>query len=160
MSVDARISTLDLMHLPKLSAFWYDMMMLQQQQSEYVRLSSNARAEWEAAITVSLDDPDVYCRVAMIETNAVGLIQTCIRTGPPGLVPRRFGYLSQFVLDIHSARSLAGVGRLLVEAAQQWLRKQDIHHIRVETSPKSVVARAFWQSQGAHKVDDVLWMNL
>jgi len=160
MPVDAYIATLDPIHLPQLSGFWSDMMMLQQQQSKLISLSSNARAEWEAAIANSLDDPDVYCCVAMIETNVVGFIQASIATGPPGLLPARFGYLSQFVLDIHSPRSLAGAGKLLVEAAQEWLKKQDIHHVRVETSSKSVVARAFWQSLGAQKMDDVLWMNL
>jgi len=51
-------------------------------------------------------------------------------------------------LDVREANRRRGVGSRLLATAEDWLRKQGVRRLRLETSVKNDAALAFWQRAG------------
>lgn len=66
------------------------------------------------------------------------------------LIVRRMGRGRGHVitLDVREARRRQGLGSRLLETAEDWLRKQGVRRVRLETAVKNEAALAFWQRAG------------
>jgi len=67
--------------------------------------------------------------------------------------PRRTLHI--ITIDVVEAWRRAGVGSLLMEAAEQWADDHGLGTIELETAQDNLVAQGFYQGRGYRKVDEI-----
>jgi ribosomal-protein-alanine N-acetyltransferase len=58
-------------------------------------------------------------------------------------------------IDVRAAYRRRGIGRILMDAAEEWARKQKLELIYLETAEDNLVAQRFYQARGYAKVERV-----
>ena len=58
-------------------------------------------------------------------------------------------------IDVRAAYRRRGVGRILMDAAEEWAREQKVEVIYLETAEDNLVAQRFYQARGYTKVEKV-----
>ena len=82
------------------------------------------------------------------EGQAAGFINMLIREAPayPLLVPRRFGVVDTLV--VRPAFQRTGVGRALMNQAEEWAASQGVHEIELNVYEFNLGAQAFYRQLG------------
>jgi diamine N-acetyltransferase len=102
-------------------------------------------AEFVAEI---ITDPGAALLVAEHDTQIVGLLIVKLHEAPdrPVLAPRRYAMIHD--LAVRSERRRAGVGRALMECAQQWARAQGVSEVELTVWEFNIAAIRFYESLG------------
>lgn len=143
--------------IPYLAHLWYEKIVLLQQADPRWQMAAQARERWMAAACEWLETQTTTLLVADDNGSAAGYILVSITPGLPGLLPEQRGLVSDIAIDAHRYR--AGIGRSLVQAAQNWLAQRDVRQMVVMTPRRDTVTQAFWRSLGAREWMDGLWMK-
>src|SRR5688572_16980885 len=115
--------------VPLLASLWYEKTVLQQQADPRLRLAPDALERWSQAAQSWLNEPSRAVFVADTEEAPVGYVVVTIEPGAPGVLPERIGAILDLAIDAHGYHG--GVGRALVDAAQDWLRGQGVEQMRI-----------------------------
>ena len=146
--------------LPILAEYWYDRMVMVQQYNPQVRLLPQAQQRWQAAAEGWLNDPNTIFQVA--ETpgqDLLGGVAGQIVDNDAGLAPAKIGQVVAFVIDLHTPRLQAGVGRILIDTLRQQLAQRHIQRIMITVFPALSVEAAFWQAIGARQYSGNYWLR-
>ena len=95
-----------------------------------------------------LASPEKTLLAAELEGRVVGLVSVELRSPPeyPILVPRRFGYVEDLVVDAEARRR--GVGRALMAAAEAWIVSQGGSECRLNVYSFNAAALALYEELG------------
>jgi len=105
-----------------------------------------------------LRDLDSAVFVAEEGGRLVGMLVAAVRRQETLFELRRFGYVSDLVVQPESRRG--GIGRRLHERAVSWFRTLGIDVVRLHVAARSDGARAFWKSLGAAEFLTEMWIGL
>ena len=143
--------------LTGLAELWQDKMVLLQQMDRRITLMPDGRARWQTAVAGWLSDTQHAIFVAAHNKALVGYIIGRIEPGPPGMLPERYGLITEIALDMHSYN--AGMGRSLVQVLRAWFANQGIKHAIAAVPRRYAVEQAFWRALGATERVDLMWMK-
>ena len=144
--------------IPALTHLWYEKTVLQHHADRRFTLAPDGQRQWSQAAHVWLADPQVNVFIAETDEAVVGYLVARVQPSPPGLLPERFGVVTELAVDAHGYHG--GVGRGLYEAACDWLTMQGVRHVYVDVLRRHAVEQAFWRALGAKEWQDRLWMKL
>ena len=96
--------------------------------------------------------------VAEEEGKVIGVVIGSIRVQNSFFESRRYGYVSDLVVDPAARRR--GVGRALWERVVLWFRSLDVSVARLHIATRSSDARSFWRSAGAEDFLAEAWIDL
>jgi hypothetical protein len=159
-SIQTRDATPD--DLITLAEYWYDRMVMVQQYNARVRLLPKAQQRWQATASTWLGRDDAVFRVAQTAADTselLGAVAGVITDNAAGLAPARICQVVAFVVDMHTPRLQAGVGRVLLRSLSEALALRDIQRIVITVYPALSVEAAFWQSVGARRVSGNYWLS-
>ncbi len=143
--------------IPELSRLWLEKMTLYRQFDRRFALANEGRAAWESRLLEWLVDPSCAVLVHPLDDSLLGYIVGWVQDAPPGIVPTRFGAVTDMALDSH--RYQGGAGRALVNALRDWMFERGIKQLIVYVPYRSTVEQAFWRSMGATEWMDVMWLK-
>ena len=92
------------------------------------------------------------------DTGLCGLVEISIRTSAPGCTTDRIGYLEAWYVD--PDRRGHGVGRALVQAAEDWARGQGCQEMASDTTPSYPVSPLAHAALGYQEVERFFRKNL
>jgi ribosomal protein S18 acetylase RimI-like enzyme len=121
------------------------------------RLRRDAAARYAVYLRDRARDLDSAIFVAEREGRVVGGVIASVRVQESFFEARRFGYVSDLVVDPEFRRQ--GIGRALWEKARTWLRVPGVDIIRLHVAARSEAARAFWKSVGAEEFLTEMWVE-
>ncbi len=101
---------------------------------------------------------DVIVLVADSGGEIVGFLIGMVRERTPVFVRSRHGYITDIYVDPGFRRR--GVGRKLVEAAEEWFISQGLDHVRLQVSAANESGLAFWRSVGFGDYFLELWKEV
>jgi ribosomal protein S18 acetylase RimI-like enzyme len=122
------------------------------------RLRSDARARYALYLRDRMHHLDSAVFVAEEGESVVGLIIGSVRTRDSFFELRRFGYVSDLVVDPASRRR--GIGCRLYHRVAEWLAGHGLTVARMHVAIRSESARAFWRAQGAEDFLAESWIDL
>lgn len=122
------------------------------------QLAPDAAAQWETALRGWLAQDATAIFVAEREGKVLGYIIGTLTDNLPGLLPARYGYVSDLAVDFHA--KTGGVGRALLEKLKTWFLAQGVSHVEARVPYRHPVAQAFWRAIGADKVYEQMWLKL
>jgi GNAT superfamily N-acetyltransferase len=104
--------------------------------------------------------PESVITVAEQGGRLVGLINVQTREAPdlPILVPRRYAVVDALVVEEGARRQ--GVGRALMEAGEDWARKQGASSLELTVWEFNTTAIAFYESMGYNTARRRMWKAL
>jgi ribosomal protein S18 acetylase RimI-like enzyme len=103
-------------------------------------------------------DPDAVILVFDREQTPEGLCIVRIDRAPPILEETERAEITD--LGVRPALRRRGVGRLLVEEAQAWVRDRGVARIEIQVAHGNREGQAFWRSLGYGDLMDVLHKRL
>jgi ribosomal protein S18 acetylase RimI-like enzyme len=108
--------------------------------------------------TIAGDDAALY--VAQEEGRILGLIHVVVREAPdiPILVPRRYAVIENIVVS--PAHRRRGIGRVLMERAQQWAARQGLTWVELNVWEFNEGAMAFYRELGYTTATRRMWLEL
>lgn len=123
------------------------------------KLTEESPARWRDGLLAWLGRPDMAVFVAeRSDGQVIGYIIGTLAENTPGLVPERYGLVSDLAVDYHAKSG--GIGRQMLEALKGWFVSQQVSHMEARVPFHHPVAQAFWRAIGASKVYDQLWVKL
>jgi GNAT superfamily N-acetyltransferase len=152
--------------LPALSGIWLEAAEAFVKADPRYALAEGAAAAWAEAMNGLMARPDAAIFVAA-HTNpsdpaqhnrAIGYIVGTVEANMPGLMPARYGLVSDLAVDFHAKSGR--IGREMYYALQDWFRAQRVTHIEARVPFRHPVAQAFWRAMGATKVSERMWLGL
>jgi GNAT superfamily N-acetyltransferase len=111
--------------------------------------------EWMGS---ALDDDERAVLVAEAEGRVVGFAHAMMRGGPPVVVPRRTGFVTDMVVAAGHRRS--GIGRRLFRAVEAWCRERGADEVTLTTAVRNEGALAFWREMGFESWTYTMWKSL
>jgi GNAT superfamily N-acetyltransferase len=141
-----------------LRAIWQESVTAFVKADPRYQLAPDAAAQWETSLRRWLAQDTVMIFVAEREGKVLGYIIGALADNQPGLLPARYGYVSDLAVDFHA--KTGGVGRALLEKLKAWFLVQGVSHIEARVPYRHPVAQAFWRAIGASKVYEQMWLKL
>lgn len=130
-----------------LCAIWLENAELLVKADTSYGLAPDAAEQWQAALATWLGRPDVAVFVAERQGKVLGFLVAALAGNAPGLLPARYGFISDLAVDPHAKSG--GIGRALLEATRAWFRSGGIDQIEARVPARNAVAQAFWRAVGA-----------
>ncbi len=96
-------------------------------------ISMDGQADEMATVLADFDQQPVFVVERAPGNGLCGLMEVTIHTEAPGCITNRIGYLEAWYID-PDCRKL-GLGRQLVEAAENWARAQGCTEMASDTDP-------------------------
>jgi GNAT superfamily N-acetyltransferase len=121
-------------------------------------LRPDAAARYAVYLRDRMRDFDSAVFVAVDGKRVLGLVVASVRVQESFFVQRRFGYVSDLLVDPTARRG--GIGRALWEKARQWFRALGVEVVRLHVAAKSETARAFWAGVGGEDFLIERWIDL
>jgi GNAT superfamily N-acetyltransferase len=143
--------------LPEIVLLWYDKMVFQQQYDPRFKLMPDATAKWLSAAEGWLADSHYGIFGAERDGHLLGYVIGRMMAAPVGLMPEQLGCVVEMTIDSHSHEG--GLGRLLLNALEDWFSKRDIHYIVACVPHRGAVEQAFWRANGAAEWVDLMWIR-
>ena len=122
------------------------------------RLRPDAQARYAVYLRERMRELDSAVFVAEMEGRIVGTATASIRVQGAFFEVRRFGYVSDLVVEPGSRRR--GVGQALWRRATLWFRGLGVTVARLHVAARSEAALGFWQSLGAEPYLLESWVDL
>jgi ribosomal protein S18 acetylase RimI-like enzyme len=136
----------------------HEEMKAQERVDERFRLRTDARARYALYLRDRMRHLDSAVFVAEGGGRVVGLIIGSVRTQDSFFELRRFGYVSDLVVDPVSRRR--GIGRRLYHRVAEWLTAKGLDAARMHVAVRSESALAFWRDLGAEDFLAESWIEL
>jgi len=133
-------------------------MRIQQERDPRFELRPDASARYVVYLRDRIRDIDSAVFVAERDGSVVGSVVASVRTQESFFLARRFGYVSDLLVDPGSRRR--GCGRALWQRSQLWFRGLGVGTVRLHVAVSGPEARAFWKSLGAKDYLCVAWIEL
>jgi GNAT superfamily N-acetyltransferase len=111
--------------------------------------------EWMAE---ALGEEERAVLVAEVDGRVVGFAHAMIRGGPPVVVPRRTGFVTDMVVAADQRRN--GVGRGLFAAVEAWCRERGADDVTLTTAVRNEAALDFWRAMGFESWTYTMWKPL
>lgn len=146
--------------IPILSEYWYDRMTLLMQTNPRIRLLPDARARWEVAAQRWLHDDTMIFLAGLADAEVAGGIVGKIEPNAPGLIPEQYARLVDFVIDVHTIHQQQGIGRVLLNAFREQVRRAGITRLSVQVMDGMAVEQAFWHGMGAKSYAELVWIDV
>lgn len=143
--------------LEPLVVIWMEKMTIRSQVERHFMLAPDARQRWLAAAAAWLQERSTVFVTASSNTHPVGYLVGSVQAAPVGLVPERYGLISDLAVDGHAGRRHVGY-RLVLEAADRF-QAMGISQIAAAAARGLAVEQAFWQSQIKAHWMDMLWLT-
>ncbi len=153
--LSTRFAKLD--DLPVLSGIWYDKAVLLAQQDTRFQLAPDARAVWESALAVWLEDPKYAVIVVEDDRALSGYVVGHVQWMLPGIQPAQLGAILDLAVELHDYHPRAA--RALVEALRHWFSGQGVDQVIVQVHRQSAIEQAFWRSMGASRWMEWMWIR-
>jgi len=122
------------------------------------RLRPDAVNRYAVYLRNRMREIDSAVFVAVVDGKVVGTATGSIRVQDAFFETRRFGYVSDLVVDASRRRS--GIGSALWKRVQLWFRGLGVAVVRLHIAAKSEEANAFWDAQGAAPFLLESWIDL
>jgi GNAT superfamily N-acetyltransferase len=122
------------------------------------RLRPDALNRYAVYLRNRMREIDSAVFIAELDGKLVGTATGSIRVQEAFFETRRFGYVSDLVVDARRRR--AGIGRALWTRVQMWFRGLGVTVVRLHIAARSEEANAFWQAQGAAPFLLESWVDL
>jgi GNAT superfamily N-acetyltransferase len=133
-------------------------MRAQEERDARFALRPEAAARYALYLRDRIRDIDSAVFVAESGGRVVGSVVASVRTQESFFVQRRFGYVSDLMVEPGTRRQ--GCGRALWERSRLWFRGLGIGAVRLHVAVSSPEARAFWKSLGAEDFLCEAWIDL
>lgn len=143
-----------------LSEYWYDNMVVLQQTHPYLELMPNPRQAWEHQATQWIADDSVKMLASTYRDSLTGCMIGVICDNSPGMMPRQYGLVLQYFLDLHTIYPTLGTGQALFDQMKRAWMHETINQCRVRVWPNAPVQQAFWRGMGAKPRDEHFWLSL
>jgi ribosomal protein S18 acetylase RimI-like enzyme len=121
-------------------------------------LRPDAAPEARELLRAQLRDPDTAAFLYEEDGHALGLCLARVDRAPPIGVEDARAEISD--LGVEPARRRRGIGRLLVERAQGWIRERGADRVEVRVAVRNAEGQAFWRALGFADLVDVLERRL
>jgi GNAT superfamily N-acetyltransferase len=122
------------------------------------RLRPDAIDRYAVYLRNRMREIDSAVFIAKVDGKVVGTATGSIRVQEAFFETRRFGYVSDLVVD--AARRRSGIGSALWQRVQLWFRGLGVTVIRLHIAARSQEANAFWRAQGAAPFLLESWVDL
>ncbi|MBZ0269313.1 GNAT family N-acetyltransferase [bacterium] len=122
------------------------------------RLRPDAVNRYAVYLRNRMREIDSAVFVALVDGKVVGTATGSIRVQEAFFETRRFGYVSDLVVD--ASRRRAGIGSALWKRVQLWFRGLGVTVVRLHIAAKSAEANGFWGAQGAAPFLLESWIDL
>ena len=144
--------------LERLSALWMAMMEEQAELDLRFALAPGARKRWIAYVRGELRRGSALCLVAEENGIPVGYLLATVHDHPALYAPEPYGFIS----DCYVVRRLRrqGVGRRLVEQAQEWFRKRGLRVFQLYIAEANLAAISFWEAIGGSPFMRRYWFRV
>ncbi len=129
-----------------LLSMWRELMDLHVELDPRFALAGHADKRFKSYVDTAMSRKDYRVRLAELEGRPAGFSVACVLPNSPVYETRWIGYIN----DLCVTRSMRrmGVGRLLVNDAVSWLRKNGAESVEVYVADHNREALAFWHGMG------------
>lgn len=110
--------------------------------------------EWRRLIERLLASPDAAVFVWEEQGALLGFCIAQLEEAPPVLVERSRAEITDLMVEPGARRR--GIGRALVEASVDWIRRRGVERTTVRVAAQNAEAQAFWRALGFADLMDVL----
>jgi ribosomal protein S18 acetylase RimI-like enzyme len=107
---------------------------------------------------IAASQSDVIVLAADVGGEIAGFLVGMIRERTPVFVRSTHGYITDIYVDPRFRRR--GIGRRLVEAAEEWFAARGMDHVRLQVAAANEAGLAFWRSVGFGDYFLTLWKEL
>ena len=142
--------------IPRLAELWQEKVtLLRQSDDRFAPLSGNSAA-WSAAASEWLERDDCTVFVGERDDLIAGYVVGWLQAGPPSLLIRHLGIITELAIDTHTYQG--GLGTLLLRSIREWFRQAGVHNVVAYAPHCSAVEQAFWRALGADQWIDLMWI--
>lgn len=132
--------------IERIVELWYDLASMHEEMMEGYDLSDDAKDHWKDFIEGGLKKEGMCTFVAKDEEELVGFLNVVIRERLEIFKETEIG----MILDVFvkKERREEGIGSLLTERAEEWIKRKGIRVAVITVSPKNEKAVGFWDERG------------
>lgn len=142
-----------------LTAIWLEAVTALCKADPRFGLADDSAARWGSALHGWLTKDSMAVLVAeRADGKVLGYIVGAVVENTPGLLPERFGLVSDVAVDFHAKSGR--IGREMLNALQDWFRAQGVKHVQAQVPARHAIAQAFWRAIGAGKLYESMWLRL
>lgn len=145
-------------HLAALGAIWQESAEALTKAEVRWRIAPDGKNRWLETLKAWLADADYAIYIAERAGKPIGYAVGMLANNPPGLLPERFGLVTEIAIDAHA--KTGRIGRELLDGLREWFRAQGVTHVEARVPYQHPIAQAFWRALGATKIVEQLWLKL
>ena len=137
---------------------WYEMMLFHVKISDIYKMKPNAKSLYHDYVKECIHDSSK--EIFLYENNHIigGYIFVEITALPPVYEESRIGVITE--IGVNSRERRSGIGKLLLDKAEDWLTKQDIHRAECTVSIDNPVSQSFWKNNGYNGYNEMCYKYL
>jgi ribosomal protein S18 acetylase RimI-like enzyme len=158
LTVEFELRPARLEDIESILKLWCSMMAEHERADDRVRLAEGAQSAYRAYLGYHITSREAWVRVAEVDRRMIGFCLLIVNRNLPMFLPPRYGYLSDLAIDPKYRRQ--GIGREIVRAGSEWLRRQDIHSIQLQYYQFNENGRKFWEELGFKPYYTRMWLDL
>lgn len=136
--------------LPFLVELWLQLMIHHENDSPLFQVKANAEDGIREILLKKMGDASTEIIIAEDNSNIHGFIICSFQIGSPIFKLYKKGYIAETIIGFKYRR--LGIGTLLYEAAETWLKEKKVDHIQLQVSVKNESGIEFWTKRGFDKV--------
>ena len=132
--------------IDKIVNLWYDLAVMHEELMEGYDLSKDAKVHWKEFVESGLKRNGMCSFVAEDKGELIGFLNVVIRERLDIFKETKIG----MILDvfIKSERRGEGIGTLLTDRAEEWIRGRGVQVAVITVSPKNEGGVRFWDDRG------------
>jgi len=137
---------------------WYEMMLFHVNISDIYKMKANAKALYHDYVNECILDSNK--EIFLYENNRIisGYIFLELTTLPPVYEENRIGVITE--IGVNSKERKGGIGKLLLNRAENWFREQDIYRAECMVSIDNPVSQSFWKKNGYEGYNEMCYKYL
>jgi ribosomal protein S18 acetylase RimI-like enzyme len=155
--VTIRPATVD--DLDSIAGFWEELLELHHRlDGRFWKRAPDGREKYREWMHEALSAEDRALLVAQMHEKVVGFAHGMLKKSPPPVVPLLAGFVTDLFVSEPCRR--VGVGRRLIEAAEEWFLLHGAGEMTLTTAVCNVPAVAFWRAMGFEPWTCTMWKPL
>lgn len=132
--------------LDELTNLWYELARMHETIMMGYDLSKDPKKEWLAMMEENIKQDSFITFVAEVGNEILGFASATLRRRASFFTVRHMGVIMD--IYIKDNRRGEGIGSLLVEVAEDWIRKKGVRLAVVTVAPENDIANEFWRECG------------
>ncbi len=132
--------------LYELANLWYELARMHEKIMKGYNLSKDPKKQWLGMMEENIEEENYTTFVAKDNNEILGFASATLRKRASFFSVRYMGVIMD--IYIKENRREEGIGSLLVQAAEDWIRRKGVRLAVVTVAPENDIANEFWSECG------------